>query len=32
MVRGDAIEFENDITTEHNAKIHSFSPDKEVEI
>ena len=32
MVRGNTIEFENDITKKHNAKNPSFSPKKEVEI
>ena len=32
MVRGDTIEFENDIPTKHNAKNPSFSPEEEVEI
>ena len=32
MVRGDTIEFENDIPTKHNAKNRSFSPVEEVEI
>ena len=32
MVRGDTIEFENDIPTKHNAKNPSFSPVEEEEI
>ena len=32
MVRGDTIEFENDIPIKHNAKNPSFSPEEEVEI
>ena len=33
MVRGDSIEFENDIPTKHNANYHSFFfPDEEIEI
>ena len=32
MVRGDTIEFENDIPIKHNAKSLSFSPEEEVEI
>ena len=32
MVRGDAIEFENDIPKKYNAKNPSFSPEEEVEI
>ena len=32
MVRGDTIEFENDIPMKHNAKNPSFSPEEEVEI
>ena len=31
-VRGDTIEFENDIHTKHNAKNPSFSPVEEEEI
>ena len=32
MIRGDIIEFENDIPIKHNAKNLSFSPEEEVEI
>ena len=32
MVRGDTIEFENDISIKHNAKDPSFSPEEEMEI
>ena len=32
MVRGDNIEFENDIPTKHNAKSPRFSPEDKVEI
>ena len=32
MVRGDDIEFENDIPIKHNAKSPSFSPEEEVAI
>ena len=32
MVKGDTIEFENDIPINHNAKNSSFSPEEEVEI
>ena len=32
MIRGDTIEFENDISTKHNAKNTSFSPEEDVEI
>ena len=32
MVRGDAIELENDVPTKHSGKKRSFSPEKQVEI
>ena len=32
MIRGDIIEFENDIPIKHNVKNSSFSPEEEVEI
>ena len=31
MVRGDTIEFENDIPTKHKAKKTSFYPEEKVE-
>ena len=31
MVRGDTIEFENDIPTKHKAKKPSFYPEEKVE-
>ena len=32
MVRGDTIEFENDIPIKHDAKYPSFSPEEEIEM
>ena len=32
MIRRDTIEFENDISINHNAKNPSFSPEEEIEI
>ena len=32
MVRGNTIEFENDIPIKHNAKNPIFSPEEEVQI
>ena len=32
MVRGDNIEFENDIPIKHDAKYPSFSPEEEIEM
>ena len=32
MVRGDTIDFENDIPTKHNAKNPRFSPEEEIQI
>ena len=32
MIRGDSIEFENDILIKRNAENTSFSPEEEVEI
>ena len=32
MVRGDTIDFENDIPTKHNAKNPRFSPEEDIQI